>query len=295
MLRRLCVHAVVLAALLPASVSAQAGRAAFDEGVRLMGRNDAARAEKQFERAIAQEPKVGEYHLWLGRAVGQQAQEASILRQPFLARRTKAAFEKAVELDPELLDARDGLIQFYLMAPAVMGGSVDKAQEQQREIARRNPVRGHQAAANIAWHARDTVATERALRAAAAAVPDSLGPTLSLASRLVTWNRAEQAAAVYIEFLGRRPDSRPVRYQFGRMSAVSGHELAAGERYLRALIADTTWEPSTWMPSRAAVHARLGDVLRRQQRREDARAEYDRALALDKDLEIAKAGLKALP
>lgn len=259
-----------------------------------MGINEPAKAEKQFEKAIAAEKGVSDYHLWLGRAVGQQAQGASVVKQPFMARRIKAEFEKAVELDPNQLDARDGLIQFYLMAPGVMGGSVDKAKEQQREIAKRDAVRGHMAQANIHWHARDTVATERALRAAVAAVPDSAMPTLQLGSRLANWGRVPEAFATYDAFLARHPTNVPTRFQYGRLAAITGENLAQGERHLRALLADDAWTSGNFVPSRAAVHARLGDVLRRQEKKDAARTAYQQALALDKENQIAKDGLKAL-
>lgn len=259
-----------------------------------MRSNNPAAAERQFERAIRAEPNVGLYHLWLGNAVGQQAGSANVVRQPFMARRIKSEFEKAVELDPDLLDARDGLIMFYLQAPGVMGGSEAKAREQQREIARRDPARGHMAMASITWHARDTVATERALLAAAAALPDSAGPVLTLASRRLAWGRTSQAFSTLEEFLARNPQHVGVRYQYGRVAALSAQNLAQGERHLRALIADTSWEPGNFAPSRAAAHARLGDILRHQGKRDEARAAYQFALSLDKDLQIAKDGLKAI-
>ena len=237
---------------------------------------------------------MGEYHLWLGNAIGQQAGQASVVRQPFLARRVKAEFERAVALSPDLLDAREGLLQFYLVAPGVMGGSEAKAREQQVEIAKRNTVRGQMAAAAIAWHARDTVATERALRGSVNAAPDSAGPTLQLAARLAGWGRQAEAFATYDAFLARNPVHVPARFQYGRLAATSGEQLPRAEGYLRALLADASWTTGNWAPSRAAVHARLGDVLRHQGKAAEARASYERALALDKDLRIAKDGLKAL-
>lgn len=290
-LRRLFAIALLAA---PLTLTAQAGRAAFDEGMRLMRADNPAAAERQFERAIRAEPNVGLYHLWLGNAVGQQTATANVVRQPFMARRIKAEFERAIELDPELLDARDGLIQFYLQAPGVMGGSEAKAREQQREIARRDAARGHIAMANIAWHARDTVNTERALMAAIAARPDSAVPVMSLAIRQHGWGRASQAFATLDGFLARHPQHVGIRYQYGRIAAVSGQNLAQGERHLRALIADTSWTPGGYAASRAATHARLGDILRHQGKRDEARAAYEHALSLDKDLQIAKVGLRAL-
>ncbi len=283
-----------MALLIPGTIEAQAGRSAYTDGMRLMQTGKFADAEKRFERAISLERGVGEYHLGLGRAVGAQAATASVLRQPFMARRVKSEFETAVRLDPALLDAREGLMQFHLMAPGVMGGDPAEARRQQQEIARRNVMRGHMAQAMLTWRNRDTVGTERALRAAAAVAPDSVGPTASLAQRQASWGRTAAAFTTLGGFLERQPTSLPARYQFGRLAATTGEQLPRGETYLRELLADQSWQNSQWLPSRAAVHARLGDVLRNQGRKEDARAAYNAALALDRELSIAKEGLRAL-
>ena len=253
-----------------------------------------ADAEKRFERAISLEKGIGEYHLQLGRAVGAQTPNASVVRQPFMARRIKSEFETAVRLDPSLIDAREGLMQFHLFAPGVMGGDPAEARRQQREIAQRNAMRGHMAQAMLTWRNRDTVGTERALRAAVAAAPDSMAPTLSLAQRLASWGRNAEGFAILDGYLARYPNSSPARYQFGRLSANTGTQLPRAESYLRAVAADQSWQPSQWLPSRAVVQARLGDVLRKQGKKEDARAAYNAALALDRDMASAKEGLRAL-
>ncbi|MCE9601380.1 MAG: tetratricopeptide repeat protein [Gemmatimonadetes bacterium] len=288
--------ALVFALLLslPTGSAAQAGKAAFDEGMRLMRLNKADAAEKQFERAIAADPTNGNYHLWLGNAVGQQAGSASVIRQPFMARRIKAEFERAVALDPELLDARDGLIQFYLMAPGVMGGSAAKAREQQREIAKRNTFRGQLAAATVAWADKDTAGTERALRAAIAAQPDSARTVISLAQRQVGWGRVPAAFGTLDDFLARHPGDIAVRFQIGRLAANSGQQLERGEKLLRELVAEPEWESTNLRPSRAAVHYRLGMVLEKSGKKPDARAAYERAVALDPQLKPAKDALAAL-
>jgi predicted negative regulator of RcsB-dependent stress response len=86
----------------------------------------------------------------------------------------------------------------------------------------------------------------------------------------------------------------PARFQYARLAAISGTQLPQAERHLRDLLADESWVSSGWFPPRAAIHARLGDVLRKQGRTAEARAAYDTALSLDKDSEIAKLGLRAL-
>lgn len=284
----------LLTFLSPLALHAQAGRSAYDEGMRLLRAGEAAAAEKQFERAIAREKDVGLYHLALGQAVGLQAPNASVVRQPFMARRIKSEFEKALVLDPTLLDAREGLIQFHLMAPGIMGGDPEKARAQQREIAKRDAARGRLAEASIAWHARDTVATERALRAAVAAAPDSAAPSIQLGSRLASWGRTADALAALDAFLARQPQHVGARYQYARLAVASGADLPRAERYFRALIGDPSWATGSRVPSRAVVHARLGDALRLQGKKDAARTEYEAALALDRQLQLAKDGLKAI-
>ena len=278
----------------PLVLRAQSGRSAFEEGRRQLAASEPGKAERQFEKAIAAEPNVGEYHLWLGRAIGVQTLNASIVRQPFLARRTKAAFEKAVKLDPTLIDPREHLIVYFLQAPSIMGGSVPKAQEHAREIAKLDPSRGHLAMASIAWHAKDTVATERSFRAAIAAAPDSVVPVLQLAQRLEAWRRVDESFAALDAFLERHPTDIAVRFRLGRMAASTGHQVPRGEVMLRALLAAPDWAVAPGRPSRAGVHYRLGQLLVRSGRTANARAAYEAALTLDPKLQAARDALASL-
>ena len=137
----------VLIALLALPLFAQTSL--LDQGKAAMARNDAEAAASLFEKAVAQNLKSAEAHYWLGSAYGSQAEKASIFGQASLAGKTRDEFEKAVELDPNHLDARFGLIQFYAFAPGFMGGSYEKAFAQAAEIRKRDPLRGHRAAAFI--------------------------------------------------------------------------------------------------------------------------------------------------
>src|SRR3954469_3024362 len=113
-------------------------RTAYCVGRIAMAQNRSSDAVDWFEKAVDRDVNVAEYHLWLGNALGDEAEKASKLRQPFLARRVKTEFETAVRLDPRNIDARHGLVQFYSMAPGFMGGGMEKAEEQAREIGKIN-------------------------------------------------------------------------------------------------------------------------------------------------------------
>lgn len=99
----------------------------------------------------------------LGRVYGQQAMSASVFKMPGLAAKTKEQFARAVELDPQLYEARSGLAQYYLMAPGFAGGSVAKARELAAEA--RQPEHGRLIRFLIAAQEKDWPAAEKEVAA----------------------------------------------------------------------------------------------------------------------------------
>jgi len=101
----------------------------------------------------------------LGRVYGQQAMTASVFRMPGLAAKTKEQFVKAVELDPQLLEARIGLAQFYLIAPGFAGGSEAKARELATEVQARQPEQARLVRFLVAAQDKDWASAEKELAA----------------------------------------------------------------------------------------------------------------------------------
>lgn len=94
------------------------------------------------EKAVKELPDSSEAHLWLGRAYGQKAIRASIFSQMGLAKKCRSSFEKAVGLDPTSVDARVDLIQYYVNAPGIVGGGMDKARVEVKVLDGLDPARG---------------------------------------------------------------------------------------------------------------------------------------------------------
>ncbi len=114
------------------------GRIAF-------GQHDYDTAAARFETAVGLQNHNADFHLWLGRAYGRQAERAFVLKQPWLAGKARRQFETAVALDPESVAARWALMEYYLKAPGLLGGSLDKARAEAREIERRDTAQGRAA------------------------------------------------------------------------------------------------------------------------------------------------------
>jgi pentatricopeptide repeat protein len=265
--------------------------AAFAEGCLQLADGRPDRAEAAFARAVAQAPSnaVAEFHL--GQALGAQAQRANVFRQPSLARRTRQSFERAVQLDPDYLDARQGLIQFYLLAPGVLGGSEERAREQVAEVRRRNPYRGAFAAAQLLQKRKDLAGVAREMDALVAQYPDSVGAWTTLLAALGQqrrWDEAWTAADRMVPALGTAPAAQ---FIVGRLAAESGQRLDRGEAALQRYLQH---RPAGNDPSLAAAHWRLGMIRERQGAREAARASYQAAVGLDPKFAPAREALEKL-
>jgi tetratricopeptide (TPR) repeat protein len=129
--------------LLAASLVAQT--ALVKEGRAAIDRNDPQAALSVLQRAVAQTPDNADAHYLLGVAYGKLAQKANAFRRPSLARHTRDEFERAVQLDPNHLDARWALVQYYELAPGYLGGSEQKARQQAEEISTRDAALGQRA------------------------------------------------------------------------------------------------------------------------------------------------------
>lgn len=283
-------HAFFAAA---ARAQPKSAEAAFWYGKTLLAENKPGDAEDWFGKAVQLDSQSSEYHLWVARAIGVQAQHANVVKQPFLARRIKAAVDRAIALDPNNIDAREMRWQFYSMAPGIMGGGKDKAREEAAQIMHRNRYRGLFIELQVAGSAKDEAAAQRTLMTMMAEYVDSLQPVSLYASRLADRGRAPEAFAVVDAFHKRHPADPAVLYLVGRIAASSGQELDRGEQALRKYL---TVEPSPSLnvPSQSNAHFRLGNIQEKRGDKVAARAEYELAVRLDSRNEAAKRALAAL-
>lgn len=81
------------------------------------------------EEAVELDAENAEYHFKLGQVLGVKAQNSNVIKQAWLASQVKDEFEKALELDPTHLGAQIACINFYIQAPSVMGGDLNKARK----------------------------------------------------------------------------------------------------------------------------------------------------------------------
>lgn len=255
------------------------GRIAFDQ-------NRLEDAADFFEEATeAKGGNQAEYFSWLGDSYGRIAQDASVIRQGMLAPKMKAAWEKAITLDPKILSARYSLISYYTQAPSFMGGSMDKAKEMARQIITLAPAQGHRSLGNLYLKEKNLAAAEKEYQEMAR-IDAAFLPVLG--NFYVNEKMHEKAFALFDEQLKKNPDDMLAIYQLGKLSAVSGQRLDQGEQYLLRYLAYT---PKSNEPSHAGANMRLAQVYEKKGKRADAKLKYEAALKLDNNLQEAKDGL----
>jgi tetratricopeptide (TPR) repeat protein len=242
------------------------------------------------QAAIEKKSGTALYHFWLGVAYGGIAESANPLRQAALAIRARNEFERAVRLDPNLLQARFGLIDYYILAPSFLGGDEGLALRQAQELMARNRLQGHRAFARIFIHLKRLDAARSELLEAvredprSAAAHAELGAFVGIHERNAAAGFAELETAIALD-----PHSMVACFRIGELAATSGTNLDRGEAALRNYVGHV---PTDDEPDLAEAHYLLGRVYEEQGRRDAARESYSTAVRIDPTSHLFAAALK---
>ncbi len=228
------------------------------------------------ELAVANAPNDSANHLWLGRAYGLKASHAGPFTALGLAKKVRSEFEQAVAADPNNIHAASDLGEFYIGAPGIVGGGVDKAEALASRIQPRFPAQAHRLRALIALKKKDTVTAESEFKAAAntSRAPEAY---IDLASFYQRHDNPDQAVATIKAAIAADPakDDALVDAASILTSAHRAPELAVHllQEYLSS-------------PARSdaaptfKVHLQLGNLLEQRGEHIAAHNEYTAALAL---------------
>jgi len=269
----LCVLSVCVAA------AAFGQTALIDQGRAALQRNDYEAAVAILEKAVAQTPNSAEAHQLLGEAYGSLAQRVNIFKQASLASKTHHEFERAVQLDPNLLDARMGLVEFYMLAPGFMGGDEKKAFAEAGEIKRRDTLRGHQAFAYIYGRQKKPDLARKEYVDAVRDEPNSPKSHYWLGISFLTADKNYKSAAEEFEMAVKiDPTYMPGWFQIGHMAALSGANLQRGEEALQKYLAYT---PKSEEPQHYRAYFWLGGIYEKQGKRAEARQSYATSLRIN--------------
>jgi tetratricopeptide (TPR) repeat protein len=273
------------------------------------------------EKAVRLDGRVARYHRQVAEVQGVMAQHAGIFQQAVLARRFRKEIDTAIELDPADIQALRDLLEFYLLAPGLIGGDSKKADAVAQRIAAINPCEGFLAKARIADFRKDAREQQRMLRSAADATPRSYKAQIALAEfHLVPGHHDEATAealaktaiamdsgrsegycilaAIYAagakwdaleELLSSAseavPDNPAHYYRAAERLLADNREPVRAERYLRTYLAQ---DPEGNQPTAADAHWKLGLALRAQGQDAAAVREWTTATKMDPESPAAR-------
>lgn len=227
---------------------------------------------------------------WLGRAAGRKADSAGPFTGLKLAHRVRDAFELAVRLNPANADAVDDLADFYLQAPSIVGGGLDKA----RALADRStgplPERSQRIRALIAEKQKDYGTAERELVAIANRHADRPDNWNDLASFYIRRKDSAKAVAAIRHAITVNHKHDPSLLQSASLLNDLHLEPKLAEEALRSYLAGNGLTDDG--PAFRA-HYLLGQFLAAEGNKPAAQAEYKAALALAANYAPARKALQA--
>jgi tetratricopeptide (TPR) repeat protein len=215
--------------------------------------DDDVTGRADLEKAKAMAPNDARIQNALGDAYGLAAQKAGLFAKLGWAKKCRAAYERAVELEPTNPNYRWSLLGYFDLAPRIVGGGSDRALAEAAEIGKLDPMNGRIARA-----------------------------TLDLSE-----NRPEAAFHEFEEVLRQDPGDFLALYHLGRCAAISGLHLDQGRAALMQCLSLPV-SVREGEPDQANVHYRLGNILEAEGNVNGARAEYAAAYALEPDFRPAK-------
>lgn len=236
-------------------------------------------AVEECEKAVSHAPNDSDNQLWLGRAYGLKASHVgtfSVFSAFGFAKKVHSSFERAVELDPANVHAMNDLSEFYIAAPGIVGGGLDKAEDLAARMKPHFPSQSHRTLALIAEKKNDLATAEAEFKRAAATAktPEAY---VDLGHFYERHNQPDKAlgplqAAIDAD---RRRDAALVDAASILTAAHRSPQLA--ENVLREYLASPARSDAA--PA-FKVHVQLGDLLASRGDSAGAHREYAAAVAL---------------
>jgi tetratricopeptide (TPR) repeat protein len=247
-------------------------------------------AVKWGEKATALMPDSASAQVWLGRAYLLKLEHAPFFKQLGLSKQARSAYDRALALDPRSFDVRDARARYFMNAPSIGGGSIEKARQEADSARSIDPYRGTLLRGEVEERAKQPAVAESEYAAMVRAYPDSSGPFNHLVNVHQASGRYAEAFVLIDARAARLPDDESALYQAGKIAAVSGQRLEDGEAALRKYITLGTFRLTT----EAYARYRLGMILEKRNELAGAIGEYESAGRLDPKLEDARKALKRL-
>jgi len=201
------------------------------------------KATETLEKASAAAPSDSMVLTWLGRAWGMRAESAFPLAAIGQAGKSRDAFERALRLDPSNNEALGDLFDFYMAAPGMIGGGLDKAESLLPKYQQYDPVGYHIAKARIEEKKERYPNAENSFRKAVEVVPHRVSLVLELAQYLHRRGRYDESEREFRHAAEIAPESPSVLYARANSYIAAHRNVEQARDLLKKYLASTNLTP----------------------------------------------------
>jgi tetratricopeptide (TPR) repeat protein len=256
-----------------------------------MKTRDWGSAVREMEKAVELQPTNPRYHLWLGRAYGERASRAFFTSAFSLARRVVKEFETARNLAPKDAVIRFDLLEFYLQAPRIVGGGLDKALMEAQSIAKIDPIKGFIARASIFRKDQKFDKAKAELIRATEEYPQNPNVFKDLADFLLEQKDYEGALSYGKKAIALNSESKRAQFIVAVAEIKLKKDLDNATAVLQQLAAGSLNDEE---PTFEETHYWLGEIYLAQGDKARARNSYNSALLFNPEYTRAKNALSKL-
>jgi len=258
----------------------------FQYGTALVGTNKLEAGLQALKAAVALEPGNGVYHRGLGEAYGAQAMQASVFSMFGLMKSARVEFQSAAQLAPSDVQAHVNLGMYYIMAPGIAGGGLDKAHAEEDALAKLDKVQELQLRAQEAAQNDDPAGAESSFKQAVE-LDKTTTSLVNLGIFYTDLKRYNEAFQAFHGATAKDAKAYAAWYQIGRTAGLAKTNYAEGVEALKHYLAFGDLPDNVQTP--AWAHFRLGNLYEDQGHADLARAEYQSADSMnDGDKRLAK-------
>ncbi len=229
------------------------------------------RAVEHLEKAVELNESNAEYHYMLAEAYMANYQYAGLVRMPFLAPKVKVQLELAVKYDPRSTAYREALVNYYVFAPMIFGGSYQKAREQAEEISKIDSYLGLLANAGVFAEEGENDKAVNLYKKAIYSRPGSWQAYQHFGTYYLGLHEIDAAIVMFKKYVEVAPDQAESYHQLGQAYQQKRMYDEAIDAFQKALERD---------PSRTPLVFRIAQLYEFRGNRVLAREQYQRYLSM---------------
>jgi tetratricopeptide (TPR) repeat protein len=278
--------------VLNASLEANPNNAATEDA---LGRcfyqlGDFNRAISSLEHAVMLDPNRSDSHDWLGKAYGRKAEQANPFSAMGFAKRAHREFTEAVRLNASNLVAQRDLIRYLLNAPGIVGGGLERAEEQIRALAVVDATEGELARAEADVVHKKFEASDQDYGKLLAMPHRRIGVYFEIAEYYRDRGNGEMMQKAVDQAAALDPNDLRLNYYRGVALVLANKDSGNAERDLRTYLDSVP--ANSELPPRSSAREFLGRLYEQEHKLDSAAEQYRDGLALDPRNRSLREGLR---